>query len=152
MNVTIKKCTVAELEDSDNFDALLREYESDLAIDGLPKPCAKIDMYRQLEALGKIHYFGAFINNLLVGIINVLMSENPHYGVCIAVTESYFVSKEHRKTGAGNLLRKEAELCAEKLGSPALFISAHGNLILLLEGLKDYTESGRTFFKRFNHA
>lgn len=154
MSVIVRKCTVAELMAEPNFSELLDRYADELTLDGLPRPCAKIEMYKQLEALGKIHFFAAYFDKLLIGIINVLMSENPHYGISIAVTESYFVLREHRKTGAGILLRREAELDAKRSGSPGIFISSPtgGSLALSLEANRDYKETGRTFFKRFENA
>lgn len=154
MKVSVKQSTVDNLLAESNFSDLLDKYADELVLDGLPHPHAKIEMYKQLEALGKIHFFAAYLDNLLIGIINVLMTEHPHYGVSIATTESYFVLIEYRKTGAGNLLRREAEIDAKKSGSPGLFISAPSgsNLALALEASKDYRETGRTFFKRFAHV
>ena len=150
MSVVVKKCTVKKLVSEPNFQELLNRYAEELALDGLPHPKAKIEMYKQLEDLGKIHFLAAYLNNLLIGIINVLITEHPHYGIEIATTESYFVFKEHRRTGAGALLRREAESEARNFGSPCIFISAPsgGNLALSLEASKDYRETSRTFFKR----
>jgi hypothetical protein len=150
MSVVIRQCTVTDLLAEPNFSELLNKYADELALEGLPRPKAKIEMYKGLEALGKMHFFAAYLGNLLIGIVNVLMSESPHYGISIAVTESYFVFQEYRKTGAGMLLRREAETDAKKSGSPGIFISAptSGSLALSLEASKDYMDTGRTFFKR----
>ena len=147
--VIVRKCTVADLIAEPNFQELLDRYADELAIDGLPRPCADIDMYKALEKLGKMQTFAAYLDKLLIGIINVLMVKHPHYSIDIASTESFFVFKDYRRTGAGDALRHEAELYAQKLNSPALFVGAHGNIILALEGNKNYTESGRTFLRKF---
>lgn len=154
MSVTITQCTVDKILAEPNFSELLDGYADELALEGLPHPRAKIDMYKQLEVLGKLQVIAAYWQDKLIGFVNVLMSENPHYSVCIAVTESFFVAKEHRKTGAGILLRREAESCAARSGSPGIFISAPfgSNLALWLQATKEYTETGRTFFKRFDRA
>lgn len=151
MSVSIKKCTVEEfLEEQNSFD-LLDAYADELAMEGLPHPKAKLDMYRQLESLGKLQIITAYMENFLIGFVNVITVMNPHYGIDISSTESFFVLKEFRKSGAGVLLRREAELCAKRLNSPGIFISAPfgSNLAASLEGSKDYKETGRTFFKGF---
>lgn len=149
MSVVIKECSLEVLLKEPNFSDLLERYADELALEGLPRPKAKIEIYRRLEELGKIHFFAAYIGDLLVGIINVLMSENPHYGISIAMIESYFVFKEFRKSGAGLLLRKQAEDDAKKSGSPALIISAQisSNLDYSLEDSKGYKEMTRTHYK-----
>lgn len=154
MSMVIKESSVDNLIADPSFADLLNNYANELAVKGLPHPKAKIEMYRQLEILGKIHPIAAYFDNILIGFVNVLMSENPHYGICIAVTESFFVLKKYRKTGAGIMLRREAELKAKSLSSPGIFISAPsgGNLAMFLEGSKDYKETGRTFFKEFANA
>ena len=151
MTVIIKKCTVADLVAEPNFAELLDRYADELHLSGLPRPCAKIETYKKLEYLGMLHPIGAYLDGNLIGFINVLIAENPHYGLGLASTESFFVLKEYRKTGAGNLLRREAEKYAEKLGSPAIFITGHGNLSMALEGSKDYSECGRVFYKRLGN-
>lgn len=154
MSLIIRKCTISEIESDPNIAALLDEYATELVIDGLPHPSAKMEMYRQLEGIGSLQSFGAYFDNILVGLINVLMVTNPHYGVAIGVTESYFVMKEFRKTGAGLKLRREAEWHAQSLSSPGLFVSAPagGPLAESLSHSKEYTETGRVFFRKLQHA
>jgi len=151
MSVVVNKISVAEFEAATNRNALLDAYADELAMDGLPHPKAKMEMYWQLEALTKLHIFGAYLDETLIGIVNVLMAENPHYGVDIAVTESIFVFKEHRKTGAGIKLLRAAEECAQSLGSPGIFVSAKvgSSLAAILEYNDAYVESNRTFFRKF---
>lgn len=151
--LTIKKCTVSEVEAASNILDILGEYAQELAIDGLPHPSAKMEMYKQLESTGMLHPIGAYFGNTLVGIINVLMVMNPHYGIIIAVSESFFVAKSYRKTGAGLKLLHAAEEHAKLLGSPGLFVSApsQGPLAEVLPNT-GYAETGRTFFKGFANA
>lgn len=154
MGVITKNCSVANLLVEPNFYEMLEKYAVERALEGLPHPRANIAMYKQLESLGKLYPIAAYFNEFLVGFANVLMAENQHCSTCIAVTESYFVLEEYRKTGAGTLLRREAEMKAKTLGSPGLFITAAmgSNLLLALEGSKDYDETGRIFLKRFGNA
>jgi GNAT superfamily N-acetyltransferase len=72
----------------------------------------------------------------------------PHYSVRIAVGESFFVSAEHRKTGAGLKLLKAAEDYAKEINSSGLLISAPlgGNLAEILPHV-GYVETNRVFFK-----
>lgn len=109
MPVTIRKCSVAEIENAPNFAALLEEYALESAIAGIPQPSAKMEMYRLLEKSGGFHAFGAFEDHL-IGFIGVLCAPSQHYGGNkIATCESYFVTKSRRSTGAGIRLRNAAK-------------------------------------------
>jgi GNAT superfamily N-acetyltransferase len=153
MAAVIKKCTIADLESAPNIADLLVEYAAESSIDGLPKPSAKVDMYKHLESLGTLSTFGAFINDALIGYITVLSPIMPHYSTIIAVAESFFVAKEYRKTGAGLKLLHEAESHARAVGSPGLLVSAPfgGNLAEVLPHI-GYNETNRVFFKSLHNV
>lgn len=152
-DLVIRKCTVSEMETDAAFPYLLEEYAQELAIDGLPHPQAQIEMYKKLESIGSLQPIGAYYQDILIGFINVLMVMNPHYGVSIAVSESFFVAKEYRRTGAGLKLLHKAEDYSANLGSPGIFVSAPSDGVLS-EVLPNagYIEKSRAFFKRFYHA
>lgn len=110
-------------------------------------------MYGVLEKSGVFHTIGAFLADKLIGFVTVLVSIAPHVGVFMAVTESLFVAKEHRKTGAGLKLIRQAEACAVERGAPCLLISAPlgGNLAEVLPHV-GYTETNRIFFRKLVNA
>jgi len=141
--------TVAELEAAATFAALLAEYAAESAIAGLPPPEARMPSYRHLESLGLLHVLGAWNDGELIGFITMVVPVLPHYGVAVAVSESFFVAKAHRATMAGLRLLGEAETKAHELGSPGLLVSAPyaGKLFELLPRL-GYVETNRVFFKR----
>lgn len=145
----VKKSTVAEVEAAPTFADLLAEYAAESAIAGLPPPSAKMVTYRQLEAGGLLHVFGATVEGQLVGFISVLAAPLPHYGMSVAVSESFFVARAHRGTGAGVKLLRAAEARAREIGSPGLLVSApyEGDLFHVLPRL-GYTEASRVFFRR----
>jgi len=148
MSVVIRKCTVGEIEAASNFPDLLAEYAAELVVDGAPPFSAKMEMYHILENAGALQAIGAYLEDLLVGFVTVLVSILPHVGVLMAVTESLFVAKEHRKTGAGLKLIKAAENCAQERGTNRIFISAPfgGNLAEVLPHV-GYVETNRVFFR-----
>lgn len=148
MSLVIRKCTIDEIESSANFTGLLDEYAAESSIGGLPHPCAKMQMYKDLETVGAITPVGAFIHNELVGFITVLSPVMPHYSVRVAVGESFFVAKEHRKSGAGLKLLRAAELYAKETGACGLLISTPfgGNLAQVMPHV-GYAETNRVFFK-----
>jgi len=154
VTVSVKLSKVDDLVADKDFTALLEKYADELVLEGLPRPSAQIETYRKLELAGILQPIAAYDDDKVIGFVNVLISENPHYGICIALTESFFVLKEYRKTGAGTFLRREAEMYAQRKGSPAIFISAPcgGTLAKCLESSKGYKESNRTFFKRLCDA
>lgn len=146
----IRSTTVAELEAALYFDTLLNEYANESAIHGLPHPKAKMELYKLMETSGMLKTIGAWVDNRIVGFITVLTCILPHYSDYVSVTESFFVSKIERCTGAGMQLLRRAEALARELNSKGLLVSAPtgGTLAEVLE-LTDYRETNRVFFKGF---
>lgn len=153
MSAVIRPCSVAEIERNANFPQLAREYARESAIHGLPPPVEKIASYRLIEQSGCFRCHGAFLGDLLIGFLVVLTPVIPHYGVAIAVCESFFVGQAHRKSGAGIRLLRAAERHAREAGSPGLLVSAPygGRLARVLPHL-GYRETNRVFFKETVHA
>lgn len=149
----IRPSTVAELEAAPTFQALLAEYADESAIEGLPPPAARMETYRHLECTGLLHVLAAWAGDTLAGFITVLAAPLPHYGRTVAVSESFFVAKAHRSTGAGLKLLRAAEVLAAKLGSPGLLVSApyEGDLFKVLPRV-GYAETNRVFFKAVSHG
>ncbi len=149
----VSQSTVEGIMAAPAFDALVAEYAAEAAIEGLPPPNAKLEAYLQLEAIGLLHAFSAIAGGSLVGFISLLASPLPHYGLPIAVSESFFVAQAHRKSGAGLRLLALAERKARELGSPGLLVSAPfaGRLFELLPRC-GYAETSRIFFKRLTDA
>lgn len=147
--LTVAPGTVGEISAAPEFPALAAEYAAESAIDGLPPPAAKMATYRQLESAGALHAFAARLDEALVGFITVLAPVLPHYGVPVAVSESFFVARAHRGSGAGLRLLRAAEGKARALGSPGLLVSApfEGTLFNVLPRV-GYVETNRVFFKK----
>ncbi len=146
--LVVRDSSIAEFEAAPNIWELLQLYADESAVKGLPSPSAKAELYKQLESTGALHSIGAFLGDELVGFITVLSAKLPHYGNLVSVAESFFVTKEHRKTGAGLRLLRSAEEHAKSVGSPGLLVSAPvgGDLAEVMPGV-GYTESSRVFFK-----
>lgn len=148
MSLTIRECTIVEMEKESNITELLEEYASESAIAGLPHPSAKVEMYKHLETIGVLHAIGAFLDNLFIGFITIVSPILPHYSARVAVSESFFVSKAYRKTGAGLKILREAENYAKTIGACGLLVSAPlgGNLAEVLPHV-GYSETNRVFFR-----
>jgi GNAT superfamily N-acetyltransferase len=156
--MNVQPSTVAEIKAAPHFDVLAAEYAAESLIPGMPPPVAQWEAYRQLESAGMLHAFSAIIpqdngDRRLVGFISVLASVLPRYGVPIAISESWFVAKAYRKTGAGLKLLRIAEEKARELGSPVLLVSApcEGDLFQVLPR-RGYAETNRIFFKKVSDA
>lgn len=147
----IRNTTVAELEAAPNFGALLDEYAGESAIDGLPHPKAKLELYRLMETSGVLKVIGAYDNDALVGFITVLTCILPHYSDYVSTTESFFVSKADRHgTGAGISLLRAAESHAKEISSKGLLVCApSGSTLAAVLEKTDYRETNRVFFKGF---
>lgn len=150
MAVDIRPTTIVEMELQPQIYDMLEEYAAESAILGLPHPAAKAATYKNLEALGTLHSFGAFEMDELIGYINVILPVLPHYDQMIAVSESFFVRKQFRKTGAGLRLLRAAERFSGEKGSPGLLVSApiFGDLCDVLPHV-GYTPVSAVFFKNF---
>jgi GNAT superfamily N-acetyltransferase len=141
--VTIKSCTVEDVQHS----ALAEEYAS-YAIAGLPKPQPQWERYKLMEAAGVISVFGAFDDDQIVGFISTIGYLSLHYGVDITLTESFFVAKQYRKTGAGVKLLRAVEQMAKANGSAGLMITApHNKELARVLTVIGYKQSHEVFFK-----
>ncbi|WP_422016096.1 GNAT family N-acetyltransferase [Reyranella sp.] len=147
--MNVQMSSVAELEHDPGLAALLVEYAAESSIAGMPVPAARMDSYRELEARGLLRVLSAIHDGRLIGFLTLLVPVLPHYGVAVAVSESFFVALAHRGTGAGLKLLRAAEDLARRLGSPGLLVSApfEGNLFKVLPRV-GYTETNRVFFKK----
>lgn len=151
--VIIRQASIAELEHAPHIEALLEEYAQESAINGLPNPRANIETYKALEKSGHLQIIGAFIYDYLIGYMTVLCSELPHYSERAAIVESFFVMKEHRKTGAGLKLLDAGETRAKSCNTTGILISAPiGGILAEVLPHRNYTETNRVFFKSFSTA
>jgi GNAT superfamily N-acetyltransferase len=145
----VQPSTIPRIEASPNFWPLIDEYADESAMAGLPRPTPNMELYRRLETAGALHAFEATDEGGLIGFISIVTTELPHYGRIFAATESFFVAKAKRATGAGLKLLRDAEAKARALGSPGLGVSApsRSHLAELLPKL-GYSQTNVVFFKR----
>lgn len=134
--LNVRHCTIDELTNSSSLPALLADYtESSLPEIGTPNP--QFQTYQRLEQVGLLFPFGAWEDERLIGFLLILITDLPHYGKLVAVSESYFVAKESRKTGAGLRLLNMAKEYAASQGAAAFLVSAPkgSSLEKVMEGL-----------------
>lgn len=149
----IRPSTFSEVEAAAEWPALIAEYAAEAGTEGMPPPTGKMETYRALNAAGVLHIFGAWLDEALVGFIFVLAAPLPHYSVITAVSESFFVAKVHRGTGAGIKLLRAAEAKAAEIGSPGLLVSApYGGKLFEVLPRSGYVETSRVFFKKVSDA
>lgn len=146
--LTIRYCTIDEIEHAPNIGALIDEYAEESRSSELPQHSAQWAQYRQLEAVGALTAIGAFKGNELIGFVGVLKSFVPHYGAPMAVTESLFVAKAHRKNGTGLRLIKAAEEFAKSQEIACLMVSApHGGSLEQVMPRLGYRHSNTVFVR-----
>lgn len=150
--VEVQDCSALAFSSFREFPALAAEYAQESAIAGMPAPKHDEATYFRLERAGVLHMGVATIDKAMVGFILVLVSLNPHYSVKIGVIESFFVGAEHRRSGAGLLLKQWAEAKAKEQGARGLFVSAPtgSRLARVMEREKAYRETNRVFFRSFD--
>lgn len=151
--LTVEACAIDDLIAAAAFPRLAAEYERESLIDGMPPPAPDWAAYLALEAAGLLHGFAASVDGELVGFIAVLKAKLPRYAGPIAVTESFFVAKAHRRTGAGLKLLRAGEDKARALGCPGLLVSAPAEGVLAqVLPRRGYAETNRVFFKELRDA
>lgn len=152
--IDVRQCQMAELTSNRNFERLRKEYSDECSIMGLPSPDEKMAVYPLIEKSGFLHPYGAFIGRKLIGFMAVMTPIIPHYGVAIAVTESIFVGKSYRSTGAGMRLISSAKAHAKSVQSPGLLISTPfgGQLEQVLTNSKEWRKTNSVFFTEFEYA
>ena len=141
--------TVANMEREPNLAALFAEYAQESATPELGTPDVQLEMYRQMEAAGALKILAAYDESAtLVGFMVLIVSVVPHFGRCIASTESYFVTKSARGGGTGIKLLHCAEQLARDLGAVAFFVSSpsNGRLAKVMPRM-GYRETNRVFMR-----
>ena len=147
-SMEIRPITFAQIEQSPAAPQLFAEYAAESAIAELGTPHPNAAYYAQLEAAGSLFGFGAFVDDELAGFFMLLVAHVPHWQFPTATAESFFVSKAHRKSGAGLKLLRAAETKAKEAGAAGLFISAPVGSVLerVMQGT-GYRQTNSVFFK-----
>lgn len=145
----ILKISIDDISSDPDFQFLLDAYAGESAINGMPPAIPTMDNYRKLENLGMIHVFAAHHSDRLIGFLCLMLTLVPHYNAVIGSTESFFVDKDHRKTGAGLALLKEAERFAKGAGAAGMFVSTPfgSKLADVMSAMPSYRETNRVFFR-----
>lgn len=153
MSAIVKKCSVAELESAANFPILAEAYAEESAIRGMPARTKNMQFYAKLEATKLFHLFGAFVDDKLIGLITLLLPTIGHYEAMIGFSESFFVLKEYRKTGAGLKLLADAEEFCGLSGAWGHIVTApfEGTLAEVLPH-RGYEPMSLVFYKELTHA
>jgi GNAT superfamily N-acetyltransferase len=148
--IVIRQCAFGGLENDPNIAALVAEYAAESATEGLGPVNPQWRMYEAMDAAGIARLLCAYNGSVVVGFLVLLVSVVPHFGVPIASTESFFVSRAARSTGAGMMLRRAAERMARDMGAVGFFISAPtgSRLAEVMSKSKGWRETNRVFFRR----
>lgn len=147
----LRRMGIGELPQCAGFEALLQEYADECALDNMPHDY-NVDMYMALEASGALRTFAAFADDVLIGFILVIVTVLPKYTETVAATESFFVAKQYRGTGAGLRLLRAAEDEATEAGAFGILVSAPSGGVLaeVMPRIDRYRESNRVFFRELN--
>jgi|DEB0MinimDraft_4_1074332.scaffolds.fasta_scaffold02103_5 GNAT superfamily N-acetyltransferase len=143
----IRCVTLDDLCSHPSFSDMLREYEQECALGGLPANFCETS-YRELESNGLINILAAYNGDQLLGFLSLMITILPKYTLPIASSESFFVSPKHRKTGAGLRLLKTAEYLATERGAVGMLMSAPtGSRLESVAVGVGYAPSNTVFFK-----
>lgn len=146
----VREVTVRTIHDDPAFAGLISEYIEESSLAGMPPPCWELDTYLKMESVGFLHSLGAYRGDDLIGFMLLLVSVLPHYGIPVATSESYFVAREYRSTGAGLRLLREAEKLAASLGAVGILVGApiDGKLNAVLSKT-EYMPTNTVYFRSF---
>ena len=147
--LVIKRIDYQELNKTNGFDSVIEEYTAESAVKEMLPVQTNLDLYIKLSESGVMVTLGVFDDDVVVGYANFLLSPNLHYSKITGVTESFFVKKNYRHTGAGKTLLKEMENIAKEKGAVAFLVSAPtgSKLSHVMEKSKSYRETNKVFFK-----
>lgn len=148
--LSIRSCSIADLESAPNIGELMAEYSAESSISDLGPVAAQWTTYKAMVDSGAMHPFAVFDGgNVLAGFMLLIISVLPHYGLPIAVSESFFVTESIRKTGAGLRLLREVERFAVERGAVGMLVSspAGGRLSTILPR-SGYKATNEVFFRR----
>jgi GNAT superfamily N-acetyltransferase len=150
MTVDIIHTTIHDLQSDPDLLGLLMEYSCESGMSGLPPPKWNFGTYSMMESQGFLHPIAAYVDDHLVGFLLLLVHDLPHYSVPVAVSESYFVSVDHRSTGAGLRLLHEAEGLATEMGAAGIVVSApHGGKLDAVLAKTNYKVANTVYFRSF---
>ena len=139
----IRPCTVSDIYES----GIASDY-FEYAIDGMATPEVQWSRYEALAAGSMLYPIGAFMDGKLIGFVFVLLTTSLHYGVPIASTESFFVLREYRNTGAGLQLLGAAENLAREHGASGVMVMApEGKELVQILPQFGYKDTHRLFLK-----
>lgn len=122
--VTSVKTILSNEESKAQFEELLREQwvevdhrrkTSDLKVD--------FDKYIQMGELGVHYVVVAYTDSKLVGYNSMFLSVSPHTGELTATTDTIFLRKEYRATGAGSKLVSLGEVEAKAKGAQNIMVT-----------------------------
>jgi GNAT superfamily N-acetyltransferase len=147
--ITIKEVPYSELDCLPEFQSMYQEYALESGIEEMLPAKTNLNVYVTLSESGALTTLVAYDDELLVGYANFIMTPNLHYSKTIAVTESFFVKADYRKTGAGMFLLKEMERLAKENSAVAFLVSAPtgSKLSDVMGKSKSYRETNKVFFK-----
>lgn len=146
--IIVRQSSIDEITRADNLPELLEHYAQESSIDGLGSINPDWATYKNLEQAGYYMPVAVFVGGVLAGFAGVIITQNPHYGKTLAVTESLFVDPQFRKHGVGNKLIQHVETLARERGAAGLLISApSGGRLQKLLPTAGYRETNRAFFK-----
>lgn len=148
MPTTVRSRTVDDMEREPNLHELFKEYAQESATPELGTPDVQMQAYRQMEAAGALLLLGAYQGDKLVGFLVLIVSVVPHFGRCIASTESFFVTPPARGGGTGIKLLRAAEALAREVGAVAFFVSSpsNGRLVQAMPRM-GYRETNRVYMR-----
>ena len=144
----VRASSVDEVCSAGNLGELLAGYadESSIADAGNINP--NWTAYRAMEQAGIYQVSAAFLGGQLVGFAGVVLTDNPHYGRRLAVTESLFVEKAARKRGIGKQLLTHVERFASINRAAGLLVSApFGGRLADVLPRSGYQQTNQIFFK-----
>ncbi len=147
--IQIRSLPFKELYEYPNFANLIVEYIEESELKELAPIKIDVELYEKMNQLGVLHVMAAFNNKNLLGFATITVSPNLHYSKKIAATESFFVGKDHRKSGAGMRLLAAIEEKSRDLGATCIFISSptDSKLYEVMDKHKGYRETNRIFLK-----
>ena len=120
----LKFFSVDEIAEHPDFPKVVEAYTSESGNPDLGKGAPAIEHYKMLESAGMLHVEGAVDGDRLVGLIVLVVSLYPHFGVKVGSVDAIYLDKDYRQGAAGLKLIRRIEHVAKEMGAVGVYFGA----------------------------
>ena len=124
MKPTIEVCSFERLRRHKDWDALVREYIAETALDSMGAPSVQDEQYREADRAGELRCLVVLDGDRLAGLLVLTVSKHRHYTRPLMAVDSIYLRRPWRKGRIGLDLIGAARALAAREGAQGLVLTA----------------------------